>query len=80
VTQPVPEPYAWIYTVEGIRRQVKIHVTKDGNSVVWAPRSLGCTAPWFDADRAEDDPAAYYRDEDLVTLGKPVTAWSGFED
>lgn len=75
-----PEPYAWTFTVDGIRRQVKIHWTRDGIDVVWDPRYPGDPKPWFDGDRAEGDPAAYYEDADLVTLGVPVSSWSGFDD
>lgn len=72
--------YAWKWIDDDkIRRQVKIHLTSDGTELVWAPRYLGDPAPWFDADRAEDDPAAYHEDADLVTLGVPVTSWSGFD-
>jgi len=74
-----PEPYAWTYTEDGIRRQVKIHTTRDGRTVVWSPRFVGDPAPWFDADYEENDPAAYFEDSDLVTLGMPVTSWSGFD-
>lgn len=75
-----PEPYAWTWDDDGIRRQVKMHVTRDGIDVAWDPRYLGDPRPWFDAERAEDDPAAYYADADLVTLGVPVSSWSGFDD
>jgi hypothetical protein len=73
------EPYGWTYTEDGINRQVKIHTTRDGCTVVWAPRFVGDPYPWFDADRAETDPSAYYGDVDLITLGVPVTSWSGFD-
>lgn len=76
----MPEPYGWTFTDDyGIRRQAKMHVTRDGRDVVWDPRFVGDPRPWFDADYAEDDPAAYFADGDLVTLGVPVTAWSGFD-
>lgn len=76
----MPEPYAWTWTDEdGIRRQAKIHTTHDDRTVVWAPRFVGDPRPWFDADCAEGDPAAYFADEDLVTIGVPVTSWSGFD-
>jgi len=74
-----PEPYVWTYTEDGIQRQVKIHTASDGRSVQWSPRFLGDPEPWFDADYAEDDPSAYYGDDDLLTLGMPVTSWSGFD-
>lgn len=74
------KPYAWMYTEDGIRRQVKIHRTRDDRDVIWAPRFLGDPAPWFDADYEETDPAAYFADADLTTLGIPVAAWSGFDD
>lgn len=74
-----PEPYAWTWIEDGIRRQAKIHQTRCGRDVVWSPRVLGDPAPWFDADYAEDDPAGYFEDADLITLGMPVTAWSGFD-
>jgi len=73
------EPYAWTYEEDGILRQVKIHTTRCGRDVVWKPRFLGDEAPWFDADYSEDDPAAYFGDEDLATLGMPVTQWAGFD-
>ncbi|MFH8405477.1 hypothetical protein ACH4FX_11985 [Streptomyces sp. NPDC018019] len=75
----MPEPYAWTWTEDGIRRQAKIHVTRDDRTVVWSPRFLGDPRPWFDADYAEGDPAAYFEDADLLTLGIPVAAWSGFD-
>ncbi|MFF0183476.1 hypothetical protein [Streptomyces sp. NPDC005244] len=75
-----PEPYAWTWTDEdGIRRQVVIHRTRDDRDVVWAPRFVGDPRPWFDADIEEGNPAGYFEDADLITLGMPVTAWSGFD-
>lgn len=74
------QPYGWLYTEDGIRRQVKIHTTQDDRTVQWSPRFLGDPEPWFDADMAKDNPAAYCGDDGLVTLGIPVTAWSGFDD
>lgn len=75
-----PAPRAWTFTEDGIRRQVALHMTHDDVEVAWAPRYPGDPAPWFDADRAGGDPAAYYEDADLVTLGVPVSSWSGFDD
>lgn len=77
----MPEPYGWTFTDDnGIRRQVKIHQTRDGRDVIFDPRFLGDPTPWFDADCQRYDPAGYFEDADLVTLGMPVTAWSGFPD
>ncbi|QES45176.1 hypothetical protein DEJ49_33075 [Streptomyces venezuelae] len=79
--ESVPEPSAWTFTDgSGIRRQVKVHTTRDGCDVFFEPRFVGDPKPWFDADRAHGDPSAYYADADLVTLGMPVTSWSGFGD
>lgn len=76
----LPEPYVWTWVDDDdIRRQTKIHMTHDGRDVQWAPRFVGDTRPWFDADCEESDPAAYVADEDLATLGMPVTSWSGFD-
>lgn len=75
----MPEPYGWTFTDgHGIRRQVKIHKTRDGRDVIWDPRHLGDPAPWYDADYDMDDPDAHYEDDDLATLGMPVAAWSGY--
>lgn len=74
-------PRVWTWKDEdGIRRQTVIHTTRDDREVVWSPRFLGDPAPWFDADYDEGDPAAHFGDGDLITLGMPVTGWSGFDD
>ncbi|MEU0032012.1 hypothetical protein [Streptomyces sp. NPDC006335] len=64
------EPWIHTWNEDGIQRQAQIHYTYDDCSVVWAPRYPGDPQPWFDGDRAEDDPSARYEDEDLVTLGE----------
>lgn len=74
------EPYVWEWTEDGIRRQTVIHVTQYGNGVQWAPRHPGDELPWFDAEQPFDSNAGRFADEDLITLGMPVTAWSGFPD
>ncbi|MFE0101228.1 hypothetical protein [Streptomyces sp. NPDC059009] len=74
-----PEPCAWMWIDEdGIRRQAKIHTTRDGVAVVWSPRCLGDPYPWFDADYDSSDVNARYEDADLITLGVPVSFWAGF--
>ena len=74
-----PEPYVWTWTEGGIRRQSKIHYTRCGHPVQWKPRFLGDPAPWFDTDHVKHDPAGYFADADLATLGMPVSVWSGFD-
>jgi hypothetical protein len=78
--EAITEPFAWTYIgEEGVRRQIKVHYTRDGDAVVWDPRAVGDPKPWFDANYDENDPDARYEDADLVTLGMPVTSWSSFD-
>ncbi|NMI63145.1 hypothetical protein [Streptomyces sp. RLA2-12] len=75
------EPWIHTWTDEaGIHRQTQVHYTHDDRSVVWAPRFTGDPQPWFDGDRAEDDPSARYEDEDLVTRGDPTDPHFGEVD
>ncbi|MFC9505475.1 hypothetical protein [Streptomyces sp. NPDC057002] len=73
----------WIHTwtdEDGIQRQAKIHYTRDDRTVVWSPRYLGDEEPWFDGDYELSNPAAYFGDEELVTLGDPNDPWFGLID
>lgn len=75
------EPYIHTWTDEdGIHRQAKIHYTRDDRSVVWSPRWLGDEQPWFDGNYELGNPAAYFEDGDLVTLGDPNAPWFGVID
>ncbi|MFF4699883.1 hypothetical protein [Streptomyces chattanoogensis] len=78
IDQPVRrEPWVHTWTDEdGIKRQAKIHYTRDDRSVVWDPRWLGDEEPWFDSDTEN------WRcgDEDLVTLGDPSHPEFGLVD
>lgn len=80
--QPVRhEPYihTWV-DGDGIRRQIKIHWTRDGRAVQWEPRFLGDPEPWFDGNHELTDPSGYVGDDELVTLGDPNAPGFGLVD
>lgn len=75
------EPFINTWTdADGIKRQNKVHFTRDDRSVVWSPRYLGDERPWFDADYELANPSAYFEDADLVTLGDPSDPYFGLID
>ncbi|WP_314223605.1 hypothetical protein [Streptomyces zaehneri] len=66
------EPYVWEYKdVHGIRRQVNVHYTRIGTTVIYDPRHPGDELPWFDADYERDSDRGRWEDSDIVTLGSP---------
>ncbi|MGW2826374.1 hypothetical protein ACWC24_36125 [Streptomyces sp. NPDC001443] len=66
------EPYVWEYKDEhGIRRQVNVHYTRIGTTVIYDPRHPGDQLPWFDADYERESDRGRWEDSDIVTLGSP---------
>ncbi|MFM9812809.1 hypothetical protein ACKI16_30380 [Streptomyces scabiei] len=62
------EPYVWEYKDEhGISRQVNVHYTRIGTTVIYDPRHPDDQLPWFDADYESD--RGRWEDSDIVTLG-----------
>jgi hypothetical protein len=65
------EPYVWAWEEDGISRQVNVHYTRIGTTVIYAPRHSGDELPWFDADYEFESDRGRWEDGDIVTLGSP---------
>ncbi|GAB1331699.1 hypothetical protein [Streptomyces sennicomposti] len=75
------EPYVWEYKDEhGIRRQVNVHYTRIGTTVIYDPRHPDDPLPWFDADYERESDRGRWEDSDIVTLGSPDAPGYGLID
>lgn len=74
------EPYVWTWEEDGIRRQVNVHYTRIGTTVIYDPRHPGDQLPWFDADYERESDRGRWEDSDIVTLGSPDDPGYGLID
>jgi hypothetical protein len=74
------EPYVWTWEEDGISRQVNVHYTRIGTTVIYAPRHFGDWLPWFDADYEFESDRGRWQAEDIVTLGSPDDPGYGLID
>jgi hypothetical protein len=74
------EPYVWTWEEDGISRQVNVHYTRIGTTVIYAPRHSGDWLPWFDADYEFESDRGRWEDGDIVTLGSPDDPGYGLID
>ncbi|MCX4598330.1 hypothetical protein OG819_55325 [Streptomyces sp. NBC_01549] len=65
------EPYVWTWEEDGVSRQVNVHYTRIGTTVIYDPRHPGDQLPWFDADYERESDRGRWEDSDIVTLGPP---------
>ncbi|MER0443206.1 hypothetical protein ABR738_01200 [Streptomyces sp. Edi4] len=74
------DPYIWTWEENGITRQVKVHYTRIGTTVIHDPRYPDDPLPWFDADYEGDSDRGRWEDGDIVTLGSPDAPGYGLID
>jgi hypothetical protein len=71
----------WEYKDEhGIRRQVNVHYTRIGTTVIYDPRHPDGPLPWFDADYERESDRGRWEASDIVTLGSPNDPGYGLID